>query len=91
MEYPMRRFINCALGTTSLVLAACSSPTLVALAEPPTTHADFRRDSQECHSMQDFLDGSRGTVTLHMHAYAHCMKADGWIAGRRKQPDDQSG
>ena len=74
----MKRVLYGALGSVTLFVAACSTPTATTSVQASAAPAAFSRDSRECHRQQDFLEGSRGLVTLHMHAYASCMKADGW-------------
>lgn len=74
----MKRVLFGALSTVTLFVAVCSTPTATASVQTAVVPADFSRDSRGCHREQDFLEGSRGLVTLHMHAYASCMKADGW-------------
>lgn len=83
----MKRVLYGALGTVSLLVAACSTPTATESVQSSATPAGFSHASRECHREQEFLEGSRGLVTLHMHAYANCMKADGW----GKQTDDEPG
>jgi hypothetical protein len=74
--------LSSSLAGGCLLFAACSSPAPLTWVKPSATLAEWHHDSEECHRQNDFLQGSRGTVTLHMGFYEKCLKAAGWTQVR---------